>query len=62
MDKDTHVYCTNCKNINVNLTCLESKERTHCSQCICFECECACPEDSCRFENRPNYVALKEQG
>lgn len=54
MNKDTHVYCTNCINIDSVLKCIES-ETEDCSNCPCNGCECRNPEDSFPFIERPKY-------
>ena len=59
MDKNTYVYCINCKNYKTNLKCIDDDEydnfREYCKKCPCYECECWNPEDSMKFEDRPNY-------
>ena len=53
MDKDTHVYCTQCKNFEVTNDVETMNVEINCK----YEDECDFwnPEDSLRFEDRPHY-------
>ena len=55
IDKNTHVYCTNCIHIQSNLNCIKNNGDNSCEYCPCDGCECVNPEDSTRFEERYNY-------
>lgn len=64
MDKNEHVYCTNCIHFDDNLECLNNDyhlEKEHCKNCKCNGCECGDLEDSAAFEFRPKYVAMWEE-
>jgi DNA polymerase III alpha subunit (gram-positive type) len=51
-----HVYCTNCKNFHYVMDCIEDDSYLKdCENCKCKDCNCSNPEDSMRFEDRPNY-------
>lgn len=54
MDKNTHVYCTECVHGNKLVESLivedESIMPVECNTCNPYNCE-----DSCRFKERPNY-------
>lgn len=53
MDKNTHVYCTNCKfgdNLIKNII-KEIENPTQCNGCNPYN-----PEDSTPFNERPNYI------
>jgi len=63
MDKDTHVYCTNCINLDIVLKCIDGiggDSEVGCGKCKCHDCECCNPEDGMRFEDRPSYVCKEE--
>jgi hypothetical protein len=67
LDKDTHVYCTDCENFEKSLFYLMgSKESAKncrdniCTDCPCKCCECRNPEDSFRYEERPNYMFKRQ--
>lgn len=55
MDANTHVYCTLCKFGNELLEKLISDE-PFVEPKNCIGCDSSNPEDSTRFELRPNYV------
>lgn len=64
MDKDTHVYCTNCIHFEDNLKCIEegyflnNPDKKQCGNCKCIVCDCLNPEDSAPFSKRPNYIFI----
>ena len=56
MDKDKHVYCTNC--FHFVLDCF-GKVLEDCKKCVCDKCFCGIPEDSLPFRERPLYVNVE---
>lgn len=54
MDKNTHVYCTECRNGNKLINQL-MKDEPFVEPENCKGCNSYNPEDSMRFELRPNY-------
>lgn len=58
-DKDKHVYCTNCKNVQWILNCIEKHKDINtplnCNGCVCDNCDCWNFEDSRPFKERPFY-------
>ena len=65
MNRNEHVYCTNCIYFEVNLECINKEyyliyNEKHCENCKCNGCDCGDLEDSMAFEFRPNYVAMEE--
>ncbi|MBK5239858.1 hypothetical protein [Clostridium sp.] len=62
MDKNKHVYCTDCLHFYDNLECLntyDTIEEKCCKICKCKDCECGDLEDSAAFEYRPGYIGIK---
>jgi len=60
---NNHVYCTECKNIEFNLKCLEENyivNGEECIKCPCHCCNCSIPEDSMTIEERPKYQKNNE--
>ena len=55
MDKDTHVYCVNCTNGELLITSI-SEDKPEIIPTFCLSCDSYDPEDSKRFEERPNYI------
>lgn len=53
MDKNTYVYCTNCKfgEDLINSLINETKEPINCTNCNPYN-----PEDSTPLTERPNYI------
>lgn len=53
MNKNTHVYCTNCKygKILIKSIINDTNLPNECKNCNPYN-----PEDSCRYEERPNYI------
>lgn len=60
LNKDEHVYCTNCDNFKKAADCSTAKTFNPCKLCICQNCDCTNPEDSTSFEYRPNYKQISE--
>jgi len=58
VDKNEHVYCTNCVHFDDNLKCLNDNSLLtgKCEKCNCKDCDCGDLEDSMTFEFRPNYI------
>jgi hypothetical protein len=54
MDRDTFVYCTECKYADIACNCGEFYKEI-CSECPCRKCNCWNCEDSMRFCERPSY-------
>jgi hypothetical protein len=54
MDKDTHVYCTDCVYGDGLITSIGTDEIM---PKACMTCYCLDPEDSCPYYLRQNYVA-----
>lgn len=52
MNKDTHVYCTNCVNFIIDCDI----DRYCNNSCPCYECDCFDFEDSRPLEERPKYM------
>jgi len=61
---NNQVYCTECKNINFNLKCLEENYLVNgeeCLKCPCHGCDCSSPEDSATIEERPKYQNINSK-
>jgi len=58
MDKDTHVYCTHCKYGGKLIKSIMDDNKDLCSD-ECNSCNPYNPEDSCKYEERPNYIKNK---
>jgi len=56
MDKDKHVYCSNCIHGKALFTELMREITNFQEPEACYGCDSRNPEDSTRYENRPNYV------
>jgi hypothetical protein len=56
MNKDTHVYCTDCKYGEELIDTFDNLEPMPCACCSCFPLD---PEDSHPFGVRKNYIALE---
>ena len=57
MNKDTHVYCSNCINSETNLKCVDEWNK-NCKECKCIKCDCFDTEDSKPFSDRPSYESI----
>jgi hypothetical protein len=58
MNKDTHVYCTDCIYGEELIQSIEDFEPMPCACCSCYSLD---PEDSCPFEFRKNYIPLEQR-
>lgn len=54
MDRDTFVYCTECKYSEIACNCGEAG-LVICPTCPCLKCNCWNCEDGMRFCERPSY-------